>query len=264
MAPLFYDTIGGVPAELEARRTMKAPKRSKNDSVSIIYKFTFSDHTVREFHVRLDGETLSLIPQKKSPAPRWTRLSYRQCPNCPLNPKIHPHCPIALNLVNVVEIFKNSISFEEVDVEIITEARNYTRHSDLQSAISSLIGIYMVTSGCPVMDKLRPMVKTHLPFATPEETIYRILSMYLLAQYFVYKEGKKPDWDLENLQEIYEQIQIVNKSFCQRLSEIQIKDASLNAVVSLDSFASLTTFSLELNQLDRIKHLFHAYLSPKV
>ncbi len=243
---------------------MKAAKRVERDSVSIIYKFTFSDNTVREFDVRLDEETLSLTPKRKSSAPEWTRLSYCQCPNCPLSPKTHPHCPIALNLVDVVEFFRHSVSFEEVDVEIITEARNYIRHSDLQSAISSLIGIFMVTSGCPVMDKLRPMVKTHLPFATPEETIYRILSMYLLAQYFIYKDGQKPDWDLENLQEICEQVQIVNKSFCQRLSEIQIKDASLNAVVSLDSFASLTTFSLELNQLDRIKHLFHAYLSSKV
>ncbi len=240
---------------------MKADKGLTEDTVSIQYKFTFSDKSVREFNVRLDGETLSLIRRERSSVPDWTRLSYCKCPNCPLSDKLHPNCPIALNLVDVVEFFKNSISYEEVDVEIITEARNYLKHSDLQTAISSLIGLFMVPSGCPIMDKLRPMVKTHLPFATSEETIYRILSMYLLAQYFVCKDGQKPDWELQNLQEIYEQVQIVNRSFCQRLSEIHIKDASLNAVVSLDSFASLTTFSLELNQLDRVKHLFHAYLN---
>ena len=242
---------------------MKADNDLTEDTVSIQYKFTFSDKRVQEFNVRLDGETLSMIPQERSSVPDWTRLYYRKCPNCPLSDKLHPNCPIALNLIEVVEFFKNSISFEEVDVEIITEARNYIKHSDLQTAISSLIGIFMVTSGCPVMDKLRPMVRTHLPFATPEETIYRILSMYMLAQYFVFKDGQKPDWDFQNLQDIYEQVQIVNKSFCQRLSEIQIKDASLNAVVTLDSFASLTTFSLELNQLDRVKQLFHTYLNSK-
>jgi hypothetical protein len=252
-----------VLSEVDTGKIMKANNDLTEDTVSIQYKFTFTDKRVREFNVRLDGETLSLIPQKRSSVPDWTRLSYRKCPNCPLSDKLHPNCPIALNLVEVVEFFKNSISFEEVDVEIITEARNYIKHSDLQTAISSLIGIFMVTSGCPVMDKLRPMVRTHLPFATPEETIYRILSMYMLAQYFVFKDGQKPDWELQNLQDIYEQVQIVNKSFCQRLSEIQIKDASLNAVVSLDSFATLTTFSLELNQLDRIKHLFHTYLNSK-
>jgi hypothetical protein len=121
----------------------------------------------------------------------------------------------------------------------------------------------MVTSGCPVMDKLRPMVRTHLPFATREETMYRVLSMYLLAQYFLYKDGQKPDWDLENLGGIYEEIHTVNKSFCQRLLDIHIKDASLNAVVLLDSFAMFTSYSLEVNRLDEIKRLFHAYLGSE-
>lgn len=121
----------------------------------------------------------------------------------------------------------------------------------------------MVTSGCPVMDKLRPMVRTHLPFATGEETMYRVLSMYLLAQYFLYKEGQRPDWDLKNLAEIYEAIHTVNKSFCQRLSGIHIKDASLNAVAQLDNFADITSFSLEINRLDQIKRLFHAYLDSE-
>ncbi|NIO07466.1 MAG: hypothetical protein GTO40_05470 [Deltaproteobacteria bacterium] len=242
---------------------MKPDKQSREQPVSIKYKFVFSNKAIREFDVRLDGDTLSLISQVRSSYPEWTRLTFGQCPNCPLDPKRHPHCPIALNVVDIVDFFKNSISYEKVDVEIVTESRNYVKRADLQAGISSMLGIYMVTSGCPLMDKLRPMVKTHLPFATPEETIYRILSMYLLAQYFVYKEGQKPDWDLEHLQEIYEQVQIVNRSFCQRLAQIKIKDASLNAVVSLDSFASLTTFSLELDQLDRVKGLFHSYLSSK-
>ena len=154
----------------------------------------------------------------------------------------------------------------EVDIEITTEARKYVKHTSLQSGISSLIGIYMVTSGCPVMDKLRPMVRTHLPFATGEETMYRALSMYLLAQYFVYKRGQRPDWDLENLAEIYEEIRSVNKSFCQRLSGAHIKDAILNAVVVLNWFAELTDISPRTKNLAEIERLFHAYLdseSPK-
>ncbi len=66
------------------------------------------------------------------------------------------------------------------------------------------MGIYMVTSGCPVMGKLKPMVKFHLPFASGEETSYRMVTMYLLAQFFKYKNGKEPDWDLKNLVKIYD------------------------------------------------------------
>ena len=239
---------------------MEQGKEAIRKTVSFHYKFTFPDKSVREFSLQLDEETLRLIPKETTSYPEWTQLAYRKCPNCPLTDDQHPRCPIAANLVDVVEYFKDSISHQEAEIEITTASRRYLKRTALQNGISSLIGIYMVTSGCPIMDKLRPMVKSHLPFATAEETLYRILSMYLLAQYFVYKNGQKPDWDLQQLCEIYEEVQIVNRSFCQRLSDIHVKDASLNAVVSLDSFAALTTFSLELDQLDRIKQLFHAYL----
>tara|TARA_B100000686_G_scaffold86198_1_gene93073 strand:- start:90 stop:251 length:162 start_codon:yes stop_codon:yes gene_type:complete len=47
-----------------------------------------------------------------------------------------------------------------------TDERCYVEHTTMTEAVSSLLGIYMVTSGCPVMDKLRPMVRFHLPLAT--------------------------------------------------------------------------------------------------
>ena len=242
---------------------MDRHSKAQQKTITFRYKFTLSDGNIKEFDVELDSETLSLTGKKKRSYPEWTRLSYHKCPNCPLSDAQNPQCPIAANLVDLVEFFKDSISHEEVDVEITTETRKYVKRTSLQSGISSLIGIYMVTSGCPVMDKLRPMVRTHLPFATGEETMYRVLSMYLLAQYFLSKEGQRPDWNLENLAEIYEEIHTVNKSFCQRLAGIHIKDASLNAVVQLDIFADFTSYSLEINRLDEIKSLFHAYLNSE-
>ncbi len=242
---------------------MNRQSKTQQKTISFHYKFTLSNGEIREFGLELDSETLSLIGKKKRSYPKWTRLPYHKCPNCPLSDAQHPQCPIAANLVDLVEYFKDSISHEEVDVEITTETRTYVKRTSLQSGISSLIGIYMVTSGCPVMDKLRPMVSTHLPFATGEETMYRVLSMYLLAQYFLSKEGQSPDWNLENLAEIYEEIHTVNKSFCQRLAGIHIKDASLNAVVQLDIFADFTSYSLEINKLDEIRRLFHAYLNSE-
>jgi hypothetical protein len=245
---------------------MNQHSKARQKTITFHYKFTLSDGNIKEFDVELDSETLSFTGKKKRSYPEWTRLPYRKCPNCPLSDAQNPQCPIAANLVDVVEFFKDSVSHEEVDVEITTEARRYVNHTALQSGISSLIGIYMVTSGCPVMDKLRPMVRTHLPFATGEETMYRALSMYLLAQYFVYKRGQRPDWDLENLAEIYEEIGTVNKSFCQRLTGTNIQDAILNAMVTLDCFAMFTDNSIRTKNLAEIEHLFHAYLdseSPK-
>ena len=125
--------------------------------------------------------------------------------------------------------------------------------------MSSLIGIFMSTSGCPVMDKLRPMVRTHLPFATLEETVIRSLSMYLLAQYFIAKRGGKPDWDMRDLVKIYADVRIVNDHFFKRIAKIQIQDASLNAVVHLDCFANFTNSTLVEQGLDEVEKMFAAY-----
>ena len=113
------------------------------------------------------------------------------------------------------------------------------------------------------MDKLRPMVRTHLLFATGEDAMYRTLSMYLLAQYFLYRRGQKRDWDFEKLTEIYEEIHVVNKSFSQRVSGTTLQDAIINAVVVLDSTAELTNISLRTKHLDKIEHLYHAYLDSE-
>ena len=229
----------------------------------IRYSFTLRDGSIKKFDVALDAESLRLIPKKRKSYPQWTALSHHQCPNCPLKESTHPRCPIAANLVDVVRFFKDSISWEEADIEITTEARQYRKHTTLQRGISSLIGIYMVTSGCPIMDKLKPMVKTHLPFATPQETMYRAISMYLLAQYFLYRKGRTPDWKLEKLLKTYEAIRIVNRKFTERLGSTGIQDASLNAVIRLNVFADLATLALEEKGLDDIERLFQAYLDDE-
>jgi len=223
------------------------------------YKFIFTNGVEKEFRVKLDNKTLNLVPSGQKSYPQWTQLKCFKCPNCSLEEDQNKFCPVAVNLVTLVDFFKSLISYEEVEVLIDTPERKYLKHTSLQSGLSSLVGIYMVTSGCPVMNKLKPMVRHHLPFATIEETQYRVISMYLLAQYFLYKRGEKPDWNLKNLIKIYEDIRIVNKSFHQRLCSIKTEDASLNALVKLDCFADSVTFSLDKDKLDEIELLFAAY-----
>ena len=83
--------------------------------------------------------------------------------------------------------------------------------------------------------------------------------MYLVAQYFLHRRGGNPDWDLDNLPAIYREIQTVNGAFMRRLQETVVKDASLNALVRPDSFASIIAMSFDLDQLDGIEALFDAY-----
>lgn len=226
----------------------------QGDTRRYVYQFQFDDGQKKEFAIKLDAVTLALRPQKDSAKPEWTKLKYFQCNNCPLGDDVE-YCPVAVNLSNLVETFKDSISHTNTRVVVGTPDRTYEKQTTLQKGLSSIIGIYMVTSNCPVMDKLRPMVRFHLPFATSEETIYRAVSMYLTKQYFVMRKGGKPDWELQNLSQIYRAIADVNAGMSNRLRHASTEDANVNAVIILSSFGDTVDTSLE-NDLDEIEYLF--------
>jgi hypothetical protein len=113
-----------------------------------------------------------------------------------------------------------------------------------------MVGIIMATGGCPSMEPLRPMVRFHLPFASMEETAFRMVSMYLLGQYFRGKKGLEPDWSLEGLQEIYDKVRSVNKAFAERIRSVSLNDAGVNAIVMLDSFAEAVPFAIRTKMKD--------------
>jgi hypothetical protein len=222
------------------------------------YRFGLKDGQECRFDLSLDPLTLSLLPSAGEP-PEWARLGNKQCPHCPLGAEPHPFCPVARNLAPVIAEFVHRISFEEADISIVTDIREYRRRAPLQNGISSLIGLVMVTSGCPHLDKLRPMVYTHLPFASTEETTYRAISMYLLAQYLRRRRGLTPDWELSGLVALYEAVSVVNKHFVERLKTIKLEDASLNAVVKLDCFAAMTATLVAAQSLSGVEKLFQPY-----
>lgn len=225
------------------------------------YRFGSPPDRIREFHVRLDRETLALIAPPRAAHPAWTALAHHQCPTCTLRPQEHPRCPVAANLVEVVEAFADGLSCDVTDMEIATAQRTYTKRGPLQDGLSALVGIYMVTSGCPILDKLRPMVANHLPFASREETTYRAIAMYWLAQFFRKQHGHEPDWSLEGLVSMYEDVIAVNRSFRVRIADAQRADAGLNAIFRLECYAQLTNRMLLRMNLGEIARLFPAYLA---
>ena len=231
-----------------------------NETVTIEYEFKLKSGEKKNFSVRLEKHSMQFVAEQTTTIRPWTKLTHHQCPNCPLTPETSYNCPIAANLVDVIESFKDSLSIEEADITIRSESREYHKRSTVQYGIGSMMGLYMVTSGCPVMDKLRPMVFTHLPFSSLEETLFRAISMYLLAQFFRQQQGKTPDWKLEDFTKIYEDIATVNQSFTKRLLSINPTDASLNALVGLDCFASIAAFSTVEDNLKEFETLFEAYL----
>ena len=226
------------------------------------YAFKLSSGAPRQFVVALDPQTLELIQPARAAYPDWTRLSHHQCRNCPLVEAGTPRCPSATAFMDVLEAFGSATSTDEVEVEVDTAERRYVKRCPLQEGLASLIGLVMATSGCPVTAKLRAMARGHLPFSTLDETQYRVLSMYLLAQYFVARQGGSPDWDLKRLIEVYESVATVNGDFFKRVQPLVAEDASLNAIVRLDAFAGAIAFNIDQHMLDEVQQFFQAYLGP--
>jgi len=227
--------------------------------IQIAYSYNFKNGATKKFDVLLDRQTLAFIRGKRLDPPLWTLLNHKKCAPCPLDVASHAYCPVALNFADIVEQFRDMVSHEEVNVTVTTEERVYSKDTTVQLGLSPLVGIVMTTSGCPVMEKLKPMVRFHLPFATLEETIFRMVSMHLVAQYFQKQDGRPAEWNLDGLAKVYAEVGVVNRDFAQRLRDAAKKDANVNALVNLDCFATMVPLAAE-ETLSGIKPYFSAYL----
>jgi hypothetical protein len=227
-------------------------------TINIRYLFRLPDNREEVIDVHLDPQSLDLLNDVPANMPYWTTLDFHQCPNCLLTVKSNPQCPVAVHFVKLLGIFQNLLSYDVIHVDITTPQRVTSRETTAQKGVSSLMGLIMATSGCPHMDFFKPMARFHLPLANAEETIYRATSMYLLAQYFLRREGKEADMELEGLKKIYSNIQIINESMAERLRAISEKDVALNSLIILDVFGQTLTFVIE-DSLEEVRYLFEPY-----
>jgi len=227
--------------------------KSKNNELDFKYTFRFQSGVEKKFHIRVDKKTLRIIRNSTDSLPEWTELKNFYCQHCPLDKEQNTYCPVAVNLVDILQEFKDLPSYEEADVDVRTSHRSYFKHTSLQGGVSSLIGIKMVTSGCPIMGRLKPMLNFHLPFATLEETQIRALSFYLLYQYIKWKKGEKPDWEMNELMNIYEDIRILNHNVSKKIANLESRDTSINSLVILNNFADYVTFTVDEKILDDLE-----------
>jgi hypothetical protein len=237
------------------------PAVDKQKTIQYRYTFKFQDGTTKKFEVVLNEATLELVREDPDPKPDWAKLKYSQCENCPL-PDTVQYCPVAVSLAGLVNEFTDSVSYEAAEVTVETSQRTYFKKTTLQKGLSAIIGIYMSTSNCPVMAKLRPMTRFHLPFANSLETFFRSVSSYLTAQFLLMRQGHQPDWELKGLQEIYREVNTVNKGMTARLHQATEKDANINAVVILHSFGDGINYFIESGLTD-LEPMFEVYLKSE-
>lgn len=223
------------------------------------YRFRRPGGEEAVFDLMLDGDTFQLRKPDCPSPPDWVALGFEQCPNCPLQADEHPLCPVAHSLVDVVPRFEALVSYDRLTVEVRTEERTVIAETDAQQALSSLMGLIMAASGCPNTAFFRPMARFHLPLATEQETTYRSVSTYLMAQYLLRRSGRDSDEGVSGLLRIYETMQVVNAAITRRLRAAGRTDSTLNAVVLLDLFAIIVPAAMD-DSLAEVEALLAPFL----
>src|SRR5260221_10410014 len=144
--------------------------------------FDLPDGSQKTLDFSFDAADFRLSNAAPAAPPFWTALTFNQCANCPLNAADHPHCPAALQMASAIELLKTLVSFDTIGVTVTQAERTVYSKTTAQLAMSSVLGLIMATAGCPWADRFRPMARFHLPFANEAETVYRSISMFLLAR----------------------------------------------------------------------------------
>jgi hypothetical protein len=226
-----------------------------SDPQHIRYRFDLPDGSQKSLDFSFNAVDFRLSNAAPAAPPAWTDLKFNQCANCPLNAAEVPHCPAALQMVSAIEPLKALASFDTVGVTVTQEERTIYAEISAQTAMSSVLGLIMATAGCPWTDRFRPMARFHLPFASEAETVYRSVSMFLLARELAGTSGTRGFAALENL---YENLHVVNRDMSRRLGAATRTDPAQNAMALLDAYTTLLPAALE-SSLEELKPLFDVW-----
>lgn len=219
--------------------------------MAIDYRIVLDDEHEFSYRIELDR---TYDRDAAALAPKWTRLEHQQCNNCPLSRENFTHCPAAVDLQRVIEDFQGLPAIKKAQVSVRTPEREYNKLVGLDEGLRALLGVIMATSACPILGELKPMAHQHLPFASNQEFVLRTVSLYLARQYFNLREGRAADWELRGLVRSFQQLQLVNQAFWQRIHDTCHEDSNLKAFLTFFSMASSLTYSLE-TQLKKIRPL---------
>ncbi len=215
----------------------------------IVYRFHLPVGA-EEILLAFDPDSFLLKSQPEASPPAWAALDFAKCVHCALSSAHHATVPFAHALSGYVDSFGHLFAHEEIEIEVITPSRRIMAHRPLQSGIASMVGLIGATSGCPHLAFYRPMARFHLPFAEEQETLYRVLSLFLMRSLL----ADEPD-DMARLNAVMADVGKVNEAMAERIRDGFDKDAMINALVVLDCFAMTVPLAIE-TRFDGMKKLF--------
>jgi len=220
---------------------------------TISYVFHLAQGRTERIALNFDADSFLLQIDPALPKESWIGLDFKKCAHCPLTAVSHPLCPFARALGGFIHGFDTFYSYDRAVVEVVTAQRTIVAERPLQDAMASILGLIGATSGCPHLAFLRPMARFHLPFASEQETLVRVFSLHLLGNYL------RSDGDgaagVGGLEAMYREVVQVNVGMAERIRAAFAKDAVVNAIVILDTFAQAVPFVVR-DALKELQPLF--------
>ncbi|MBF0562464.1 MAG: hypothetical protein HQL37_10680 [Alphaproteobacteria bacterium] len=234
---------------------MNSQSANESDAVTIVYTFRFKGDEFTQVRLSFHRITFELLQSRTAKPPAWAVLDYYKCGHCPLVAATSPLCPFAEAVAAFIPQFEKFYSYDEATVEVATERRTIVYHGPLQNGMAALIGLAGATCGCPHLAFLRPMARFHLPFASEGETMYRAVSMDLLRQYLLH-DAQRDQWpSLDGLRRCYAAAAKVNMGMAARIRAGSVRDAAINGLIILDTFAQAAPYVIE-GKLEELRHIF--------
>ena len=223
---------------------------------TIIYKFSRNNQSFANYEIVITGHgTLHPDCFSNSSSPNWAKLSFNKCPHCPLNDVEHKYCPTSLALNLIGNEWNDVKSYEKIDLEVNLQERKVSAHTTTQVALSSLVGLLMGASECPHLAFFHPLARNHLPLATPEETGARVLKNFLSFNQLYEKSKANLTTQIED---VYQNLETLNRYVSQRLSSAENENLTTQAVVQLDCLTKLVPASIQESKKSLIE-LFATY-----
>lgn len=210
--------------------------------MSIDYTFECDDQTL---HYQIDVERSYDLKADRSHLPAWTRLAHCQCDNCPLTVKDAQHCPAAVDLLPVITDFQKIAAEKHARITVVTPQRTYSKDTEIEEGLRALMGVIMASSACPILSRLKPNARYHLPFSSQQDYTMRSVSFFLLRQYFLYREGHRPDWDLQGLVTLNQDLKTVDEALGERVKDASSDDANIKALLNFFQLSSALGHSLD-------------------
>ena len=227
-----------------------------------IYDFLLANEQKITFTVGINPFT-GLINTCPLAPPTWARLEFHQCAPCPLKHTEHRFCPIALGISDLVTTFKDTASYVPCTVTCTSTERTVCKKTTVQEGLASILGLLMAISGCPVMIFFKPLARFHLPFSTVDESLFRIVALSLLGQYFRSSNSLDARFDLCDIKNHYALVQQINKGILSRIQSISDLDADNNAIITLNSLGQILELEIDTN-IESLQTLFNENRNPQL